>query len=123
MKNRIFSFEGQNKYQKTEIVCSALNFTSFGVFELCFTLYVHILEACKHLSPWARKSRNMTSLKRNFLKKNLYGFSEILTVDVKLILEKVLKVSCRYLLPFLSYRENLAEGGGQNLPPQRSAGL
>ena len=36
-------------------------------------------------------------------------------VDAKLMREKVLKVSSRYLLPFLSYRENPA--GGQNLPP------
>ena len=104
--------------------CSALNFTSFGVYGLCFTSKVHILEAYKYLPLFDPKSRNMTSLKRHFLKNFSTDLSEILMVDTKLMLEKVLKVSCRHLLPFLSYRENPAGGGGQNLilPPQRGAG-
>ena len=40
-------------------------------------------------------------------------------VDSKLILEKVLKVSCRYLLSFFSYRENPA-GGAESAPLQRA---
>ena len=54
-------------------------------------------------------------LKRDFLKNLSPDFSEISVVDVKLILGKELKVSRRYLAPFLSYQENPA--GGQNLPP------
>ena len=61
------------------------------------------------------KCRNMTSLKRHFLKNSLTDFSAILVTDVKLILRKVLKVSRRYLLPFLNYRENPA--GGIAPPP------
>ena len=37
--------------------------------------------------------------------------TEILITDVKLMLGKVLKVSHRYLPPFLSYREQPAGGG------------
>ena len=68
------------------------------------------------------KWRNMTSLKRHFLKFFSTDFSEILAADVKLMLWKVLKVLRRYLLPFLSYRENPA-GGDIRPPPQRGAGL
>ena len=49
-------------------------------------------------------------------------FSDILVADVKLMLGKVLKVSRRYLLPFLSYRENPA-GGGRYSPPPAGRGL
>ena len=39
-------------------------------------------------------------------------------VDAKLMLKKMLKVWCRYLLPFLSYREDPAGGGGaESAPP------
>ena len=96
--------------------CSALNFTSFGVYGLCFASNVHILEACKHLPLFDQKSRNMTSLKRHFLKTFLTDFSGILSEGVKLMPEKVLKVSRRYLLWFLSYRENTG-GGNIYLPP------
>ena len=41
--------------------------------------------------------------------------------DVKLKLEKVLKVLCRYLTPFFSYRENPA-GGGAEFEPSSAAG-
>ena len=60
----------------------------------------------------------MTSLKSRCLKNLSTDFSEILMLDAKLVLEKALKVSCRNLLPFLSYRENPAEG--QNLLSPRS---
>ena len=55
-------------------------------------------------------------------KKKSIDFSEVLVADVKLTLGKVLKVSRRYLPPFLSYRENLAGGGGDIRLPQRGAG-
>ena len=45
--------------------------------------------------------------------------SEILIEDVTLITEKVLKVLRRYLLPFLSHRENPA--GGRIFPPRSGA--
>ena len=49
--------------------------------------------------------------------------SEILMVDPTLMVTKVLKVSCRHLLLFLSYRENPEGGGrGQNLPPTEGRG-
>ena len=64
----------------------------------------------------------MTSLKRHFLKNVSTDFSDFFLADVKLMLEKVMKVLRRYLLLFLSYRENPA--GGQNLtPPPAGCGL
>ena len=97
--------------------CKALNFMSFGAYGLCSTSNLHILAACKHLSLFGPKSRNMTSLKCHFLKKLSTDFSEILLEDVKLMPNKVLKVSRRYLLSFLSYRENTGGGGGNIYPP------
>ena len=96
--------------------CSAHNFTSFGAYGLYFASNVHTLEACKHLPLFDPKSRNMTSLKRHFLKKFSTYFSEILSEDVKLMLDKVLNVSHRYLWWFLSYRENTG-GEGNIFPP------
>ena len=43
--------------------------------------------------------------------------------DAKLMQEKVLKVSCRYLLLFLSYRENPAGGGAESPPPPAGRGI
>ena len=48
-------------------------------------------------------------------KKNSTDSSEIMAADVKLMLRKVLKVPCRYLPPFLGYRENPV--GGRLCPP------
>ena len=59
------------------------------------------------------------SLKRHFLKKISTDFSKILLVDVKLMLDKLLKILQRYLLLFLSYRENT--GGGKIYPPPSAA--
>ena len=56
----------------------------------------------------------MTSLKRHFIKTFSTDVFEILLEDVKLMPDKVLKVSCRYLLHFFSFRENT---GGGNIPP------
>ena len=61
------------------------------------------------------------SLKCHFLKNLSTDFSEILVEDVKLMLVTVLKVSRRYLPPFVRYRENPA-GGGQYLPPPPPVG-
>ena len=44
-------------------------------------------------------------------------FSETFVADVKLMLGNLLKVSRRYLQPFLSYRENSAAGGAEFAPP------
>ena len=64
----------------------------------------------------------MTSLKRDFLKKKfLTDFPEILAEDVKLVTDKVLKVSRRYLLSFLSYRESRGGEWGNIYPPPPSA--
>ena len=49
--------------------------------------------------------------------------SEILMADFKLMLGKVLKVSRRYMLPFLSYRENPAGGDIRLPPPPAGRGL
>ena len=64
----------------------------------------------------------MTSLKRSFSKKKKIStdFSDILVGDVKMMLGKVLKVSRRYMPPFLSYREN-PSGGRRNSPPPSGA--
>ena len=63
----------------------------------------------------------MRSLKRRFLKKFSSNFSELLIKDVKLMQDKVLEVSRRYLLSFLGYRENAEWGGGKYLTPTPSA--
>ena len=84
----------------------APNFTSSNVYGLCFISNVHILEACIHLPLFDPKSPNMTSLKHYFLKNFFADFSEMLSEGAKFLSYKVLKVSCRYLLAFLSYREN-----------------
>ena len=122
LKNQNFEFwesKSRNIKNPRSPDCSTLNSTSFGVYGLSFTSKVYILEACKHLPLFDPKSRNMTSLKRHFLKNFSTDFSEILLEDVKLMLDKVLKVSCRYLMSFLSYRENT--GGGNIYPPPPSA--
>ena len=63
---------------------------------------------------FTQKWRSMTSLKHHFLK--IAYFCENLVKDVKLMLGKVLRVSCWYLPPFLSCWENpTRRGGGQNL--------
>ena len=67
------------------------------------------------------KSRSMTSLKRHFLKNFSTDFSEIFVVNAKLMLEKVLKISCRYLLLILSYRGNPVRGGRISPPPPSGA--
>ena len=101
--------------------CSTLNFTSFRAYVLCFTSNVHILEFYKHLQLFDPKSWNMTSLKRYFLKTFSTGFSEIQLVDVKLMPDKVLKVSRRCLLSCLSYPEK--PGGGNIYPSLAQRGL
>ena len=58
----------------------------------------------------------MTSLKRDIVK-STRGFSDFFLVDVKLLLGKVLKISRRYLRPFLSYRENPAVSAESAPPP------
>ena len=61
----------------------------------------------------------MATLKSDFLKKKNTGeFSEIVMGDIKLMPNKIRKVSRGYLSSFLSYRET--PSGGQNLPPTRS---
>ena len=49
--------------------CTALNFTPFGVFGLHLTSKLNIIAAFKHLPFFNPKWRNMTSLKRYFVKK------------------------------------------------------
>ena len=50
------------------------------------------------------------------------GFFATLVGDVRLMPDKVMKVLRRYLLPFLSYREN-TEGGGVIFPTPALRGL
>ena len=51
------------------------------------------------------------------LKKFPVDLSEISVGDAKLMPDNVLEVYRRYLLLFLSYRENTGEGGGNISPP------
>ena len=61
--------------------------------------------------------------KTPFSQKNITGFFlEILVADVQLMMGKVLKVSRRYLPPFLSYRENPAGGGAEYAPSPATSG-
>ena len=61
--------------------------------------------------------------KTPFSQKIITGFFlEILVADVQLMMGKVLKVSRRYLPPFLSYRENPAGGGRICPPPPATSG-
>ena len=59
----------------------------------------------------------MTSLKRHFLKNVSTDFSKSLLHDVKWMSDKLLKMSRRYLLLFLSYRENTEGEGVLFAPP------
>ena len=94
------------KHLKSEIgFCRTFNFTSFVDSWLHFTSKLYILETFEHL-PFYQKWRNMTSMKRQFLKNLLPDFYEILMEGVILILDKEPIVSRRYLPPFLSYQEN-----------------
>ena len=89
-----------------EWFCRWLNFTSFGVFGFCFSsnlLYSRSLQTFAAFDP---KWRNMTSLKHHFVKNFATDFPEIFVEDIRLMPDKVLKVLRRYLLSFLSYREN-----------------
>ena len=100
-------------------MCCAFNFSSFGVYGLCFTLNLYILEAFKQLPLFDPKSRNMTSLKRHLLKKFSTDFSEISMVNAKLVLKKVgIQSFVSISAAVLSYQENPTRGGGvRNLPP------
>ena len=87
------------------------NFTSFAAFGCV------LLQNCTFQKP----SNTCRYLPKNGetwrLKIVSTNFSEILTKDVKLMLDEVLKVSHRYLSLVSSYRENPSVGGWQNLPP------
>ena len=109
---------GSKSKKTTYPDCKAPNFRSFGVYGLCFTSNLHILEACKHLPLFDPKSRSMTSLKLHFLTNFSTDFSEILSEDVKLMPNTIMQISRRYLL-FLSYRENT--GGGNISTPSSPA--
>ena len=112
----VLGYKSKNIKNPIQPDCNALNFTSFGVYGLSFTSKVHMLEVCKHLPLFDPKSRNMTSLKRYFLKNFSTDFPENLSEDVKFMPNKVMKVSRRYLPLFLSYRENTG-GVGVIFPP------
>ena len=62
-----------------------------------------------HIFFW--KWWRMTSLKSYFFENTCTGFSENLVEDIKLMPNKVLKVSRWYLPSFLCYRENSGGGG------------
>ena len=68
-----------------------------------------------------RKSRDMTSLKRNFHEAIWFNFHKIFREDVKLLYHKVLKVLCRYM-DRLRAMANIRKGGVGHLP-SRGAGL
>ena len=69
--------------------CKAFNLAYFGVFCLRFASKLYILEAIGSWPFFDPKSRDMTSLKRHFLKNFPTGFAEILCEYVKLMLYKV----------------------------------
>ena len=70
-KIKILILGGPNfKISKIRDIQIVGRFTSFGVYGLCFATNVHILEACNDFPLFDPKSRNMTSLKLHFQKKN-----------------------------------------------------
>ena len=80
------------------------------------------------LSPENRKGGVSTTpppirarVKRHFLK-IFPDYFLMLMEDAKSMLDKLLKVSRRYLPPFLSFRENLAGGAESPPPAKRGAG-
>ena len=76
-----------------------------GVFGLRLPSKRCILKAFKHLPLFLPNMAAHDVTKTLFSQKSRANFYEILA-DVKLTTNKVLKVSRRYLTPFLSYREN-----------------
>ena len=119
MKNRKFEFGGQNrKISKIRdnrfIKRSILHRLAFRDCVLLQTkLSWQPSNICCFLPKMAKQDVPKTPFSQ---KKISTGFSKILVADVNLMLEKVLTVSRRYLLPFLSYLENSA-GGAIFAPP------
>ena len=91
--------------------CRAFDLASSSVFCLRFASKLYILEAIECWPFFDPKSRDMTSLKRHFLKKILTDFPEILCEYTKLMLNKLPQVSRRYLPSFLKLLRKLARGG------------
>ena len=90
-KSKFWFFE--SKTQKVENPRSSFsrtfNFTCFGVCWLHFTLKSYFPEAFEYFPIFDPKSRDMTSLKPNFLKNFPTDFAEISLKDAKLMVNKV----------------------------------
>ena len=115
-----FEFWGsksKNIKKSKYLFCRTFNFIPFDVFWLRLTSKLKILAALKHLPLFEPKLRNITSLKRHSLTNLCTDLSKNLLADDKSMPGKALKVSRRYLTPFLSYRESPAGGGGGIRPP------
>ena len=82
---------------------------SIGLSRLRFTSKMCIIEPLNIYGCFDPKWQKNGVTKTPFKKATIF-FSEILVEDVKFMLHKVLKVSHRYLLPFLSDRKSPAGG-------------
>ena len=99
--------------------CTELNFTPFGFFVVFHFKTVQSTRLQTFTAFWPKIAEHdvpKTQFSQKFLDR---FFSEILIEDVKLIPNKVLKLSRRYLMSFLSYRENT--GGGKIYPSPNGA--
>ena len=83
-----FDFGGQ-KPKMLKIRDSHFDLASYSVFGLRFASRLYILEVIESWPFFDPKSRDMTSLKRHFLKNFPTDFAEILCECVKLMLYKV----------------------------------
>ena len=97
-------------------------FYVFWCFWIAFFSNLLHFRSLQRFAAFDTKWRNMTSLKHHFLKNFSMDFSEILEVDIRLMLDKVLKVLPRYRLSLLSYRGN-REGANIHSPPSALRGV
>ena len=89
-------------------------------FDCVLLQNLNIQAVFKHLLFFDPKWRNITSLKRHFLKTFWTDVSEVWVADLKLMLGKVLNVLCRYLPPFFELSRK-AGRGAESPPPQLRA--
>ena len=114
----IFLFWGQKKNKIRENRFAKRSFLRLlPLLDCVFLSKLYIPVAFKHFTFFCPKWRNMTSLKRHFLKNVLTDSPNILVGNVEFMTNRVMEVLRRYLLSFLSYRENTGEGVIFTPPP------
>ena len=93
-KNKISNFESQNeKLQKTRFLhCCGFNFISFGVFFRVYFKTIHFRDL-RVVVVFLPKMAKHDMIKTIFFQTFLNRFSDILMKDVKMMLDKVFKVS------------------------------